>query len=191
MHFPLERLLLAPRFPIRNIDRKDRHVPKDSAPTRSAILAAAVHTLKRAGLEGFTVEGVAGRAGVVKGLVLYHYASRSRLLRSAAAQLASERAAGLARTLAQGSGAAALDGCWEELRRQTEDGTTRAWLGLTAAGLIERPADRGGGGFEATARQAVLDGCAAALAAGAPLAEVRDAYHALWLALLDVEQAAD
>lgn len=168
-------------------------MPKDSAPTRTAILAAAVHTLKRAGLEGFTVEGVARRAGVAKGLVLYHYASRSRLLRSAAAQVATERAGGLARALAGDDGgkggSAGLDACWEELRRQTEDGTTRAWMGLCAAGLIERTDH---GGFEATARAALLDGCAAALAAGAPVADVRDAYHALWLALLDLgETAAD
>ncbi|HEV8264314.1 MAG TPA: TetR family transcriptional regulator [Gemmatimonadales bacterium] len=163
-------------------------MPKDSAPTRTAILAAAVHTLKRAGLEGFTVEGVARRAGVVKGLVLYHYASRSRLLRSAAAQIATERAGGLARALAKGEGGSAgVDACWEELRRQTEDGTTRAWMGLCAAGLIERTDE---GGFEATARAALLDGCAAALAAGAPVQDVRDAYHALWLALLNLGEAA-
>lgn len=170
-------------------------MPKDSAPTRSAILAAAVHALKRAGLEGFTIEGVARRAGVAKGLVLYHYASRGRLLRAAAAQVAGDRAAGIGRALAQGPGgrgawgAAAVDACWEELRRQAEDGTARAWLGLCAAGLIG-PSDRKAG-FEDTAQQAVLDGCTAALAAGAPLDELRDAYHALWLALLDLEQGGE
>ncbi len=160
-------------------------MPKDSAPTRSAILAAAVHTLKRDGLEGFTVAGVARRAGVVKGLVLYHYGSRSRLLRAAAGQVAGDRAAALRRALGTGGGgAAAVDACWAELRRQAEDGTARAWLGLCAAGLIDRTGDDAG--LEGAARQAALDGCGAALAAGAPLADVRDAYHALWLALLDV-----
>ena len=161
-------------------------MPKDSAPSRSAILAAAVHTLKRGGIEGFTLDGVARRAGVVKGLVLYHYGSRGRLLRTAAAEVASERAAGLANALARRSGTEAVDACWEELRRQAEDGTARAWLGLCAAGLIPATA----AGFEEAARQAVLDGCAAALAAGVPLADLRDAYHALWLALLDVSDDA-
>jgi len=166
-------------------------VPKDSAPTRSAILAAAVHALKRAGLEGFTIEGVARRAGVAKGLVLYHYASRGRLLRAAAAQVARDRAAGIGRALAQGpgGGGAAVDARREGLRRHTEDGTARAWLGLCAAGLIG-PSDRSTG-FEGTAQQAVLDGCTAALAAGASLDELRDAYHALWLALLDVERGEE
>jgi AcrR family transcriptional regulator len=162
-------------------------VPKDATASRSAILAAAVHTLKRGGVEGFTLDGVARRAGVVKGLVLYHYGSRGRLLRTAADEVSKERAAGLANALALG-GTAAVDGCWEELRRQAEDGTARAWLGLCAAGLIERAGDRPG--FEDAARQALLDGCAAALAAGAPLADLRDAYHSLWLALLDLSDDA-
>ena len=161
-------------------------MPKDAAPTRSGILAAAVHTLQRAGLEGFTLDAVARRAGVVKGLVLYHYGSRSRLVRTAAAQIASARAAGIEHALARGPGTAGLDACWEELRRQAEDGTARAWLGLCAAGIIDRSASNTG--FEGAARDAVIDGCAAALAAGAPLADVRDAYSALWLALLDVTE---
>lgn len=162
-------------------------MPKDSAPSRSAILAAAVHTLKRGGIEGFTLDGVARRAGVVKGLVLYHYGSRARLLRSAAAEVANERRTALTTVLARG-GTEAVDACWEELRRQAEDGTARAWLGLCAAGLIPGPGTEAG--FEGAARQAVLDGCAAALAAGAPLADLRDAYHALWLALLDLSDDA-
>ena len=171
------------------IDHKDRYVPKDSAPSRSAILAAAVHTLKRGGIEGFTLDGVARRAGVVKGLVLYHYGSRGRLLRMAATEVANQRAAGFAGALARGAGTEGVDACWDELRRQAEDGTARAWLGLCSAGLIEFTG--GEGGFEGTARQAVLDGCTAALAAGAPLADLRDAYHALWLGLLDLSDVSD
>lgn len=164
-------------------------MPKDSAPTRSGILAAAVQTLQRSGLEGFTLEAVARRAGVVKGLLLYHYGSRARLLRSAATQIAATRAAAIEKALARGggTGTAGLDACWDELRRQAEDGTARAWLGLCAAGLIDRSASNAS--FETAARHAVIDGCAAALAAGTPLADVRDAYDALWLALLDVTEA--
>src|SRR3981081_3954308 len=78
------------------------------------------------------------------------------------------RATGVTNALARGAGMVAVDACWEELRRQAEDGTARAWLGLCAAGLIPGPGSDAG--FEGAARQAVLDGCAAALAAGAPLA---------------------
>ena len=163
-------------------------MPKDSTPTRSGILAAAVQTLQRSGLEGFTLEAVARRAGVVKGLVLYHYGSRARLLRSAATQIAGARAAAIKKALASGSGTAGFDACWDELRRQAEDGTAHAWLGLCAAGMIDRSASNAD--FEAAARNAVIDGCAAAIAAGTPLADVRDAYDALWLALLDVTKKA-
>jgi len=159
-------------------------VPKDAASTRSTILAAAVQTLQRAGVEGFTLDAVARRAGVVKGLILYHYASRARLLRAAAAQIAEARTGGLERALASAAGAGRVDACWEELRRQAEDGTGRAWLSLSAAGLIDRSARNAQ--FEDAARDAILDGAAVALATGVPLADARDAYDALWLALLEV-----
>lgn len=159
-------------------------MPKDAATTRSSILAAAVQVLQRGGVEGFTLDAVARRAGVVKGLVLYHYASRGRLLRAAAAQVAAARAAALERALASGAGTAAVDACWEELRHQAENGTTRAWLSLCAAGLIDRSARKGE--FEDAARQSILDGTAVALSTDVPLADVRDAYDALWLSLLEV-----
>lgn len=163
-------------------------MPKDATATRSAILAAAVQTLQRAGIEGFTLDAVARRAGVVKGLVIYHYGSRARLLRGAAAQVASARRTALRHALDSGTGTRGVDACWDELRRQAEDGTAKAWLGLCSAGLIDRSANNEN--FETAARDAVIDGCAAALACGTPLADVRDAYHTLWLALLDVTEGA-
>jgi AcrR family transcriptional regulator len=161
-------------------------VPKDSASTRFNILAAAVHTLQRGGVEGFTLDAVARRAGVVKGLILYHYASRARLLRAAASEIATSRSAAIERALVSATGTGAFDACWEELRRQAEDGTARAWLSLSAAGLIDRSARNTS--FEDAARDAVIDGSAIALATGVPLADAKDAYDALWLTLLEVTQ---
>jgi TetR/AcrR family transcriptional regulator, transcriptional repressor of bet genes len=162
---------------------RSKNVPKDSTATRSSILTAAVQTLQRGGVEGFTLDEVARRAGVVKGLVLYHYASRGRLLKAAATQIATSRSAALRRALDSAPGTAGLDACWEELRRQAEDGTARAWISLCSAGLIDRSARNSG--FEEAAREALVDGCALALATGVPLADARDAYDALWLTLLD------
>lgn len=159
-------------------------MPKDASSTRAAILSAAVQTLQRSGVEGFTLDAVARRAGFVKGLVLYHYTSRARLLRAAAGHIAEARDTALTRALGSGAGMAGVDACWEELRRQAEDGTARAWLSLCAAGLIDRTARNGS--FEEAAQMAAVDGCAIALATGVPLADARDAYNALWLALLDV-----
>jgi AcrR family transcriptional regulator len=161
-------------------------LPKDATSTRENILAAAVQTLQRVGVEGFTLDAVARRAGVVKGLVLYHYASRGRLLRAAASQVAASRIAAIERALASAPGAGGLDACWEELRRQAEDGTARAWLGLCAAGLIDRSARNVH--FEDAARDAVIDGTAIAIATGVPLADAKDAYDALWLTLLEVTE---
>ncbi len=175
---------LAPSLLTSTIDRRDNNVPKDAASTRSNILAAAVQTLQRGGVEGFTLDAVARRAGVVKGLILYHYASRGRLLRAAASQIAAARSAALQRALGSASGTAGLDACWEELRRQAEDGTARAWISLCAAGLIDRSARNAV--LEDAAREAIVDGCAVALATGVPLADARDAYDALWLTLLEV-----
>lgn len=175
---------LAPPLLTRTIDRRDNDLPKDATSTRENILAAAVQTLQRGGVEGFTLDAVARRAGVVKGLVLYHYASRGRLLRAAASQVAAARSAAIERALASAPGAGALDACWDELRRQAEDGTARAWLSLCAAGLIDRSARNGH--FEDAARDAVIDGTAIALATGVPLADAKDAYDALWLTLLEV-----
>src|SRR5437667_4219468 len=93
-----------------------------------------------------------------------------------------ERGAGAG--LAERPGTAGLDACWEELRRQAEDGTARAWISLCSAGLIDRSARNAA--FEDAAREAVVDGCAVALATGVPLADARDAYDALWLTLLEV-----
>ena len=159
-------------------------MPKDASSTRATILAAAVQTLQRGGVEGFSLDAVAKRAGVVKGLLLYHYASRGRLLRAAATQLAATRDGAIATALASGPGTTGVDACWEVLRRQTEDGTSRAWLSVCAAGLIDR-SDRSAG-FEGTARDAIVDGCTAALVAGVTAADARDAYDALWLSLLEV-----
>ena len=168
-------------------------MPRDSAPTRSAILAAALQTLRGDGLDGFSIATVAQGAAVPKGLVLYHFRSRQQLLASCGKAIAEERSRRLAGAQAGGGaaggsgggpGAAVADACWEELRRQDADGTTRAWLALCGAGLIDRSIKQED--FEETARNMLLDGCTAAIATGAPLQEVREAFDTGWLALLDL-----
>ncbi len=162
-------------------------MPRDSAPTRSAILASALQTLRGDGLDGFSIATVAQGAAVPKGLVLYHFRSRQQLLANCGKAIAEERWRRLASAQAGGgggAGAAVADACWEELRRQDADGTTRAWLALSSAGLIDRSAKQGD--FEEMARHMLLDGCAAAIATGAPLQEVREAFDTGWLALLDL-----
>jgi len=165
-------------------------MPRDSTPARSAILAAALQTLRREGLDGFSIARVAQRAGVAKGLVLYHYASRQRLLARCGLEIESARAHRLAAALSGASGhAAAADACWAELRRQADDGTARAWLALSAAGIIDRSDNNED--LESLSRVLVLDGCAAALATRVPLQDVKDAFDAGWLALLEAGGEAE
>jgi AcrR family transcriptional regulator len=156
---------------------------RDGAPTRRRILEAATRLLRTRGIDAFSIEAVARGAGVAKGLVIYHFGSRAELLRECGAAVQADRGERLRRARATDPGVRGIDACWEELRRQTADGTTRAWLGLVAAGAAPPPGDPDP---DAVAGAGVLDGCALALAAGVAEASVREAHDALWLALLEV-----
>src|SRR5260370_40890133 len=73
------------------IDRTINIMPRDSAPTRSAILASALQTLRGDGLDGFSIAPVAEGAAVPKGLVLYHFRSPQQLLPSCGKAVAQQR----------------------------------------------------------------------------------------------------
>jgi AcrR family transcriptional regulator len=161
-------------------------VPRDGTPTRNAIVDAALALLREGGLPALSVERVAARADVAKGLVLYHYGSRRRLVELCAERLDRERGARLAAAGAGPPSIASVDALWDELVRQQDDGTARAWLSLVAAGAVTAGADED---LVAQARRTLLDGCAAALAAGAERAALREAYEALTLALLNSQAA--
>ena len=163
-------------------------MPRDGTATRSAILTAALTLLREQGLPGFSIEGVAARADVAKGLVLYHYGSRAKLLERCAEAVNRERGDRLTGAPKGKTGVGGVDALWEELIRQHEDGTARAWLSLAAGGSFASgdPTDD----VVAQATRALLDGCAAGLAAGGERAALREAYEALSLALLRLEEGA-
>jgi AcrR family transcriptional regulator len=156
---------------------------RDPAATRRRILESALRLLRTRGIDAFSVEAVAGGAAVAKGLVIYHYGSRAHLLRQCGAALQAERRDRLRWARESAPGIQGIDACWEELRRQTADGTTRAWLGLVAVGAVPAPAEPDP---DAVVVAGVLDGCAVALAVGVAEAAVREAHDALWLAVLRV-----
>lgn len=158
-------------------------MPRDGGPTRRRILDAALQVLRTGGIESFSVEAVARRAVVAKGLVIYHFGSRTELLRQCGIALRADRAQRLALARNSAPGVRGIDACWAELRRQTGDGTTRAWLGLLAAGAAPSPGDVGA---DSIVTDGLLDGCAIALAAGVAEESVREAHDALWLAALQV-----
>ena len=155
-------------------------MPRDGTNTRNAIVNGALALLRDGGLSRLSVEGVAARADVAKGLVLYHYKSRAQLVELCGRRLEEDRADRL-QAAGRGQGIAAVDAVWEELLRQQDDGTARAWLSLAAVGAV---APGVSADPVAQAQRTLLDGCAAALATGADRAIVREAYEALALALL-------
>lgn len=156
---------------------------RDSVATRRRILESALQLLRTRGIDDFSVEAVARGAGVAKGLVIYHYRSRAHLLRQCGSALHADRRDRLRRARESVPGIGGIDACWDELRRQTADGTTRAWLGLLAVGAAPSPEETDP---DTVAITGVLDGCAVALAVGVPEATVREAHDALWLAVLRV-----
>lgn len=162
-------------------------MPRDGTKTRSAIVDAALALLRDGGLPGLSMEGVAARAQVAKGLVLYHYGSRAKLVRLCGSKVADERARRLQAAAAGLKGVAAIDAVWSELVRQQADGTARAWLSLAAAGAVTPVSDED---VVAQAKRMLHDGCAGALAAGGDAGGVREAYDALSLALLRMEEDA-
>ena len=163
-------------------------MPRDGTAARSAIMNGALALLRERGLPGFSVEGVASRADVAKGLVLYHYRSRAALVELCAGEIDRERANRLGAAATDRPGIGGIDALWDELVKQHEDGTARAWLSLAAAGAVRTPADED---LVAQARRALVDGCAAALAAGGDSTTVREAYEALALALVRVDESGD
>jgi len=163
-------------------------MPRDASATRRRILEAATRLLRTRGIDAFSIAAVARGAGVAKGLVIYHFGSRAELLRECGTAVQVDRVERLRQARARDSGIRGIDACFEELRRQTADGTTRAWLGLLAAGAAPAPGEPDP---DAVAGAGVLDGCAVALAAGVPEASVREAHDALWLALLRVLEEPD
>ena len=181
--------------------------------TRDNIVEAACTCLASAGLSRLTIAAVARTARVSTALVHYHFATKRRLLAAAAAALARRRAEARVAALGGGTGLASLDALWSILgtsaersaadlvvlgrqdhdakvamlaERRREQTRVAATLPRSLAGLGARP------GLPPDDLAATvctfLDGAAAALAAGAPAAEVRASYDAFWLALVALGQ---
>ena len=181
--------------------------------TRESIVEAACTCLASTGLGRLTVAAVARTARVSTALVHYHFATKRRLLQAAAAALARRRADARVAALVGATGLAGLDALWSILgasaertatdlvllgrqdhvarvallaERRREQTRVAAALPRSLAGLGARPGipPEDLAGTVCT----FLDGAAAALAAGAPAAEVRASYDAFWLSLVALGQ---
>ena len=173
----------------------------NSAATRTRILDAAAAELKVAGLTGWTVDEISKRADCAKGLIAYHFQSKTKLLQLVAAQVRADRSTRRTKALS-GSGAVALDDLWEALADEVRSGSSRLWLSLlthpeTASSATIDAASRHhlvttaatALGLEAQAPSleaipAFLDGLELQLLMGAPAGELREQFDRFWLDLL-------
>lgn len=172
---------------------------------QSTILEAAGQVLRTHGLNKWTVDLVAERAGCAKGLVNYHHGSKTELLSRTAAAVRTARLANWVGALANAKGTAALDALWTELCREVDEGWFRAWLALlSSGGEPAREAAIGGEDLDRIGRfledalevppdevpdpglvTALLDGCALRLVQNQPKEEVREAFDRFWLRVIE------
>ena len=169
------------------------------------LLDTAARTLVRAGLDGWTVEAVTRDAGCAKGLVHYHYRSKSELLAAVAESLARASHHRRVEALRGAAGAEALDALWTILSREVTSGEFTAWLGLLGLpdprvrqSMRPTPGDSGEISLAAAAAlglpddsaetgriiEAGLLGFQIALLRGEPAEGVRESYHRFWLGVL-------
>jgi AcrR family transcriptional regulator len=171
---------------------------------RRRIVESAAALLAAHGQPGWSVEQVAASADCAKGLVHYHFGTRTALLEAVIDAMARGRMARRIAALSP-SGTAALDALWTVLREDASAGTSRAWLeaGLDGGAGIRRalaPTDAELGEFAAASSAAMelptlpshrvhtllllLDALEASLVRGAPEADVREAYDRIWLGMM-------
>ena len=94
------------------------------------ILSAAEDVLKTSGAASFTLDSVASAAGCAKGLVHYHFGSRTQLLIAANDRLWDRREDDWAKALRAGAPEDCIRQSWTLLAAEASSGITRAWLSL-------------------------------------------------------------
>jgi AcrR family transcriptional regulator len=165
------------------------------------ILTASVETVVDHGLNDWTVEEVANKARCAKGLVNYHYRSKSELLEQTAEAISFNRQARRLAAIGQDSGTSVLDNLWAVIVTEVRSGWFAAWLSFVARSrATDRPRlelPEFGGQIRAALTRAlglgsdvlpeplvlaaIFDGIAIRLLLGEPEERVKDAYHRLWL----------
>ena len=169
---------------------------------KAAIVRASRELLVSKGLGGWTIDEVSKRTPCAKGLVIYHFQSKARLLAATAASLREERLARRMAALRQ-EGAAALDALWSTIHGEVKSGEFAAWIALAAIhdeqihaslkplreeteklqaaitrSLSIEQVDAG------LLLESVLAGFQTALLHDHQPGEVREVYHQFWLSLL-------
>ena len=183
-----------------------------SEASRDAIISAALTVVRDKGAVGLTIEQVARHAGCAKGLVHYHLKTKQDLLEAVANRLLDERTAAWSGAFRAPSPNDAIAATWGVLRRESDNGTVRAWISLLGSGsLTDQTARTVVGRFTGSLGEAamgllehlglrltigqaelgwllgsVVEGMGLELLAGGNQAQMEEAYAAAWLGVLSL-----
>ena len=126
-------------MPRKKADGSDREA------ARKKIMEAAVEALREQSAAALTVEAVARRAGCAKGLVHYHFKTKSALFAAAAERIWSSRAAAWTTALSGSDPQTAIQQGWKLLGMEARDGIDRACSSLATVDddLIDRSVRKG------------------------------------------------
>src|SRR4051812_18745888 len=101
---------------------------------REKILSIVEQQLRRADTAGVTLDSVAREAGCAKGLVNYHFKSKSDLLAAAAMRLVTLREGRWSSALAGPDLESAIRQSWDLIVDEVRSGFWRAWTSMSASG---------------------------------------------------------
>jgi AcrR family transcriptional regulator len=181
-------------------------------------LDAAEAVLRKHGAPALTMGAVATGAECAKGLVTYHFQTKTKLLVESVLRLAAARESVWIQAFDTPNPQDAIDRTWEVLKQEAESGALKAWTSLLAIGddEVDQAVNKSSSQFrsritEATgdllaraglettipAQQlgwllsAVIQGMELQVAGGGELVVLENAYAAAWLGLLSLTEPLD
>ena len=186
-------------------------MPRHTSDIREKILTTVEQQLRRANGSGLTLDSVAKEAGCAKGLVNYHFKTKSELLTAAALRLVTLREARWHSALAGPDLESAIRQSWTLILAEVSSGFWTAWTLISASGeqVTVRTVSNSIGSFNRTIAASVhellvgmglvptvsrdelghllgaaIHGLALQLALGIPQPQIEGAHDALWTAVL-------
>ncbi len=165
------------------------------AVARESILEAAIRSLCRAPEGSLTVDAIAREAGCAKGLVHYHFKTKSALFAAAAERLWANRAAQWTEALSHDDPKEAIQRSWTLLTEEAERGITKACalLSVMPDDMTGRAVSRGSAQFGSRLASSIegLFG-RVGLAASVPIEEIGSLAAAVVMGMgMQLDSAAD
>ena len=190
---------------------------RPASDTRNRILETVEKQLRRPGPKRMTMDTVASEAGCAKGLITYHFRTKSDLLASVAERMSQERETRWSAALSAPNPEAAIGQSWHLITVEVSTGFFRAWMGLASIGdkVTVRTVNNVSASFCNTVAVSVnqfltqiglapsvssdelghlfaaaVQGFEMQLFSGIPSSRVASAHDALWVAILSLTRPA-